>query len=419
MKKNIFKILLFAVMFFSFQINANATINKCVSEGTCMIICSWENTYEYNINKDTKTHDIYLYYHYNGTWEYEWGIPHNPYTASQKSAGSIPTKHIFYANETAMKNGLLNSGNCPSKAYVDVSGMGISEELCLDNGEVDGNGKTYCHRASNIGTSFKGTSKASSNWQNMINVFYSTYVVKKAQNVTCADYTKDSQEYGSYRINEDKVIADQNQLKDDFIQKKLNNNSSSQLKDSLPSFVNNSLNKMANDYKNLVSQKLKSCVTEMDQKAKDNLSSEDYNRYKDLVEQDNVLEKADEILDETYDKIMSGYDPFNKIDNNISATDCTSLLGDPSTDGTPAFYLNVAFNVIKYIAIIILIVFSVMDFLSATASQDNDAIKKATTKAVKRLVYCIIIFVLPYLLKWILTFLNDQAMSTCGIGTKG
>lgn len=98
------------------------------------------------------------------------------------------------------------------------------------------------------------------------------------------------------------------------------------------------------------------------------------------------------------------------------SSECTSLLGDPKTEGTPAFYLNIAFRVIKYAAIILLIIFTIMDFLSATASQDNDALKKSISKATKRLIYCLIIFVLPYLLEAVLVFINDQAMSACGIG---
>lgn len=415
MKKNIFKILLFAVMFFSFQINASA-LNSCANEGKCLVICEWDNTYEYNINKDTKTHKVYLYYYFNGTWEYEWGIPHNPYIASQKLANDIPTKHIFYSNEISMKKGLLNSGNCPSKAYVDVSGMGVSEELCLDTGDVDGSGKTYCHRASNMGTSFKGTSKLVDNNNDQIKKYYTNYLLPKVNNVNCSDWTDSSQQYGEYRISKEKIDEEVKQAQKDFTTNYLRGYA-------VPGFMLSTYNSYFDKYKSSLTTQVNKCANIKKDEAKKDLNSSDYEDYTKTVDNDNLDDYVEERTEEARREIVEGIDPFTKIKNNIpdfsDGSGCESLLGDPSTEGTPAFYLNVAFNVIKYIAIIVLIVFSVMDFLSATASQDNDAVKKATTKAVKRLIYCVIIFVLPYLLNWLLTFINDQAMSTCGIGTKG
>ena len=67
------------------------------------------------------------------------------------------------------------------------------------------------------------------------------------------------------------------------------------------------------------------------------------------------------------------------------------------------------------IAIILLIVLTIMDFATATASHDNDMIKKATSKAIKRALLCLVIFLLPTLIEFVLKYINERAVGLCGI----
>lgn len=107
--------------------------------------------------------------------------------------------------------------------------------------------------------------------------------------------------------------------------------------------------------------------------------------------------------------------PLNNKHEIDELTTCSSLLGDPnkSNPASPAYYMSFAFSVIRYIAIILLIVLTIMDFASAVASQDNDILKKATTKAIKRAILCVIIFLLPTLIDFILQFIHDSSISDC------
>jgi len=89
-------------------------------------------------------------------------------------------------------------------------------------------------------------------------------------------------------------------------------------------------------------------------------------------------------------------------------TECESLLGDPKDGQSPAYYLSVAFKVLRYVAIIILIVMSTMDFVGAVSAQDNDAIQKAVRKVIIRAISCVIIFLLPTLVEFILQFINEN-----------
>lgn len=95
--------------------------------------------------------------------------------------------------------------------------------------------------------------------------------------------------------------------------------------------------------------------------------------------------------------------------------DCSSLLGSPtqSNPATPAYYISIVFSVIRYVAIILLIVLTILDFVSAVASQDNDILKKASSKAIKRFVLCVIIFLLPTLIDFVLQFIHNSSISDC------
>lgn len=107
-----------------------------------------------------------------------------------------------------------------------------------------------------------------------------------------------------------------------------------------------------------------------------------------------------------------GEEPDIIIDSNPTTEDCKGFLGDPSSPNAPAYYLVLAFKIIKYLAIVLVLVMSIIDFVKATISQDKDLLKKATLTAGKRLVFAILIFFLPTLLNYLLSWLGD-AYSTC------
>ncbi len=95
---------------------------------------------------------------------------------------------------------------------------------------------------------------------------------------------------------------------------------------------------------------------------------------------------------------------------------CQSLFGRPTDRNAPAYYIVLAFDIIKYIAIIILVVMAVLDFVNAIASGKDDAINTAVKKVMVRFVICVIIFILPILLKFGLSLIDERAAHMCGIG---
>ncbi len=90
---------------------------------------------------------------------------------------------------------------------------------------------------------------------------------------------------------------------------------------------------------------------------------------------------------------------------------CSSLLGDPDQKEYPAYWLQYAFNIIKYLAIAALLIFSTMDFFKAMVENDKEALKKAGQKTAKRFIYCVIIFFLPNIIELIMEWFG--AYGTC------
>ncbi len=76
-------------------------------------------------------------------------------------------------------------------------------------------------------------------------------------------------------------------------------------------------------------------------------------------------------------------------------------------------FLQQIYNVFKYLAPVLVLVFSTMDFVKAAASQDKEALKKAAKTALKRALLAILLFVVPTLLNYFFNLLGFSG--TCGI----
>lgn len=77
-------------------------------------------------------------------------------------------------------------------------------------------------------------------------------------------------------------------------------------------------------------------------------------------------------------------------------------------------FLQQIFNVIKYAGPILCLIFSIIDFVKAAASQDKDALAKAGKNTGKRVIYALILFFVPTLIDFLFPLLGW--VGTCGIG---
>lgn len=92
---------------------------------------------------------------------------------------------------------------------------------------------------------------------------------------------------------------------------------------------------------------------------------------------------------------------------------CEGILGSPSNENSVAYFLQQVLTIMKYAGPILCLVLSISDFVKAAASQDKDALSKATKTTGKRIVLAMILFFIPVLVNFIFPLLGWYG--TCGI----
>lgn len=377
----------------------NYYVNKCTKDHTCMLLCAYTNKVRYTaewagVEAKYNYFSSYIYYDFK-TQNYfvEWLSQETDLNLATHSY-NIGNKYIFF-EDTAL-NSLKQIGECPSSSFIDTSGFGVASEVCFAKNYK------FCTQDSskgNAGTNFEGESTKEYNYQTHISKYFSDWA-PNVENKTCDEL-----------ISGD--IDIETQFTTDFSINFLYRNS-------IPNFINESTaykNGLAN-FENKIDTLQDKCIKENEENYQNGLIDiDEYENNKQKIE--DASEDLKEQLEESVDKIESGTNNPD-INNNLHEfKDCTSLLGDPSYSPesgypvTPAWYLSFAFSIIRYVAIILLIVMTIMDFVSAIASQDADILKKATNKAMKRAIICVAIFVLPTLIRFILNFVHEKATLDC------
>ncbi len=110
----------------------------------------------------------------------------------------------------------------------------------------------------------------------------------------------------------------------------------------------------------------------------------------------------------------SSSDPTRDIIDTIkdSVADCTTLSGTKTYK-----IINKIFMWIQIAAPIMVVIFGVLDFTKAMAASDNDAIKKAQSTFIKRIIVAAIIILLPVIMNLVIDLYEGATgINTCGIG---
>lgn len=100
--------------------------------------------------------------------------------------------------------------------------------------------------------------------------------------------------------------------------------------------------------------------------------------------------------------------------DDLIEVNCEGIIGQDMLD-----FINKIFGWIQIIAPIFVIIMGGVDFAGSILSDDKDALKKASSKFIKRLLIAVVIFFVPLLLNFVLDIFNSisgAATSTCGIG---
>lgn len=111
-------------------------------------------------------------------------------------------------------------------------------------------------------------------------------------------------------------------------------------------------------------------------------------------------------------KSTSDYDDFQVMLDSVDPS-CTALLGDPDNTDHPAYFVQYALNVIKYVGIVLCIVLTVKDIFTNIFKEDKDMYKEIVKMCFNRLCYAVFLFFLPILVNSILSLIGIYG--TCGI----
>lgn len=113
---------------------------------------------------------------------------------------------------------------------------------------------------------------------------------------------------------------------------------------------------------------------------------------------------------ESYEYLSNG--ETKEVLANVSA-ECKSMFGNPNTEGSLAYYLQMILDIIKYAGIVLCIFLTIVDFAKALLGDDKEMYKPLTKTAFARLAYAVMLFFLPAIIKTLLLLLG--AYDTCGI----
>lgn len=95
-------------------------------------------------------------------------------------------------------------------------------------------------------------------------------------------------------------------------------------------------------------------------------------------------------------------------------TGCNEVLGSPTDPESTYVLLQQVFTVMKFAAPVLVLAFSVIEFMKAVASQDKEILQKAIKHTVIRGICGLLVFMVPIIFDFIFELLGWYG--TCGIG---
>lgn len=418
MKKILYFLHFIFILFIAIDVHAEYT-NKfnCTDPSKCMLMCGYdEEILEKSFRQssgwvENNIHQYVEIYYYTETDEYE--IIYKGNVAEQKSYKGT----IAELNYNDNVHGGITEGICPYDVAVDLNAslFNLSVEVCLNNTNSNGD---ICGIFDDDGTDFNEYNDFSSIYQKKIKTtktYDLTAEVKKYVETTFEDYKKNN-----YIINTTKgleenpfckrMVSDENIAETEYqnllkkISTSVNNSFFSTL--TIPLWIESS-----NIYEPITTYFTSGEGTKLIENCTIVINNDDTLQ---ISEKNEFMGLIQENVSEFYGKIyhyFENYLNYQFSDDFSGYEDCAGFLGNKAINTTPAYYLVLILNIMKYGAIIFTLVFSVIDFLKAITSQDKEQLKKAMSASVKRLICAIVIFFLPILIDFVLSFLG--AYNTC------
>lgn len=362
--------------------------NKCVDEGTCLLMCSYYNfensAYIYYIPSENKFKTSYTWSMYTIGKEYD-----DLYELTTD-------KHPAIIGPTDLEN--LNNGICPNNVYNDYD-ANMASDICFDN---DG---SYCTKEYN---DFNGNNRE--NFKVEINANKEDLEKSKPKDneMTYEEaYKRISEQFSISDIKDicsysrKGVISpdyDQLFLVDTNSKYRLFRRNSSNDDDIIEELDSNDI-----EYREYCMEHLE-IIAE-----KETLFSD----FKYVTERSTLIDRPYD--QKTYFLIWSNGESEDVEYNGIGNIDnCEDLLGKDLVDELNSYMLY-----IKIAVPIIIIVMGSIDFGRAFLASDEDAMKKAQKRFIMRLIIGMVIFFIPTIINVLLDIADSVWKFTGGNGTCG
>ena len=92
---------------------------------------------------------------------------------------------------------------------------------------------------------------------------------------------------------------------------------------------------------------------------------------------------------------------------------CEDIFGNINDKTSTIYFMQQIYNVFKFGVPLLCVVLSIFEFVKAVASQDKDALSKATKRTLIRVILTFVLFIIPVLIDFIFPLLGFEG--TCGI----
>ena len=106
---------------------------------------------------------------------------------------------------------------------------------------------------------------------------------------------------------------------------------------------------------------------------------------------------------------VSAYEQKNVVlagESTNTNGDC-GYLGDPNNPDTFAYYLQQAFNIIRFAGPILVLLLTIFDLIKIVSDgKQDDQLIKLGKKTLKRVIYAVLLFILPILITTIFNFIG-------------
>ena len=398
--------------------------SSCVNDRSCLLICSYT---EEEKKKSADGHlfstwnATYIYYIYDtGEWQITWDKPTAIVGKNDSialSSDELLSSDVIHA-QSGVLNKMINTGVCPNYAHVD-RGYG-KNEVCFDN---DGE---YC--ADNVGSAWYDISTSFGKCSDSL-VCSKKYDVNNQImsyldnfNFTLRDINLSDLDFNNISSEQedkldllcedlrDKNISVSNQLVTDFSVNFLNNASAEFMSNwNSYLYVKNNVKKL---YDSIINKLNKYCNDKVDHEYESGMITEE--ERDEITSQNN--QSSQDLINNSQNDIDSGFNIINEgnwvnIDTNLG--DCSDYIGDADVQGTPAYYIDFVYDIIKIVIVVTLILLSMFDLVNAIISEK--ALNGIYKKLIYRLIIVILILLLPTLISLVGQLLTGKDI-LCGIG---